>query len=697
MTHTSAADALHPTIRAHIANTLGWSGLRPVQEVAIAPILAGDNVVILAPTAGGKTEAAFFPLLSRALEERWQGLSVLYLSPIRALLNNQHTRLERLFGMIGHEVGLWHGDVTQGAKERLRQAPPTALLTTPESLEAMLISTKTQAPTFFGQLKVIVIDEVHAFAGADRGWQLLGVLQRLQTYAGRDLQRLGLSATVGNREAIVAWLSAGSERPQRTIDPPHIEGTRAADVTLDWVETLENAARVIRLMHRGERRLVFCDSRLQAEQLTRALRSAQVPVEIIHGSLSAGERQRAERNFMEGQPGVLVATSALELGIDIGDLDRVINIDAPGTVASFLQRMGRTGRRSGTTANMLFLAVSDWGLIRAAALIELWGRGFVEEVHAPPCPLHILAQQAMALAIEQPGIALDTFKAQLRPLIEAAKLDKQDAQALLRHMVAMGYLYTDGVLIGVGPRGERELGHRHYLELVSVFTTPPLFKVFYQRREIGEVDQRTFLAPNKDDAQGAKWPMIVLLAGRSWKVKTISWGKRIAYVEPIELAGKSRWVGPSAPMTRELAQAHRDILTNQCQQRHIWSRRAADAIEELQQGFAFLELDGPTLVDTGERVEHWSFYGTYENQLLSARLEEVGQKPTSLSGLVLNFQGASLDGAFRQRLQQAQESHILPEVLSDHPAAQHLKFNELLPETLLIKVLQWRLYGLGSE
>lgn len=697
MTQASAAQALHPTIQHHIVNTLGWTGLRPVQEASIGPILAGENVVILAPTAGGKTESAFFPLLSRAVEERWEGLSVLYLSPIRALLNNQHDRLRRLFGMIGHEVGLWHGDVTQGAKSKLREAPPTALLTTPESLEAMLISTKTQAPQLFGQLKVVVIDEVHAFAGADRGWQLLGVLGRLQTYAQRDLQRIGLSATVGNKEEIVSWLSHGSARVQRTIDPPRSAHEAAApEVTLDWVETLENAALVIRALHRGERRLVFCDSRLQAEQLTRALRSYDVPTQIIHGSLSAAQRQLAERVFMEGQPGVLVATSALELGIDIGDLDRVINIDAPGTVASFLQRMGRTGRRPQTIANMLFLAVSDWGLVRAAAIMELWAKGFVEDVIAPPCPLHILAQQAMALAIEQPGVALDRFKAQLKPLIEAAQLDKGDAAALLRHMFERGYLYADGVFVSVGPRGERELGQRHYLELVSVFMTPPLFTVVYQRQEIGQVDQRTFLSSGKDDEGAGSWPMVVLLAGRSWQVKSISWNKKIAYVEPIELAGKSRWVGPSAPMTQALARAHREVLTGQHAQEGRWSKRATAALEELKAGFEFLEPDGATLIDVGNRVEYWGFEGTFEHQRLGARLEALGQKPSSISGLVLNFQDATLDEVFRDRLDEALKSDEVPAVPTDHPAGQHLKFNELLPDALLSKVLQWRIYGSGE-
>lgn len=181
-------DRLHPGVQHHVVNSLGWAGLRPLQDQAVDPILAGSHVLALAPTVGGKTEAAVLPLLSRILTEGWRGLSVLYVCPLRALLNNLHPRLERYAGFVGLRAGLWHGDVSGPARTRIFDDPPELLLTTPESLEAILMSARRDHATFFAGLRTVMIDEVHAFRGDDRGWHLLAVLERLSVVAGRDLQ-----------------------------------------------------------------------------------------------------------------------------------------------------------------------------------------------------------------------------------------------------------------------------------------------------------------------------------------------------------------------------------------------------------------------------------------------------------------------------------------------------------------------------
>lgn len=686
MSGASGFDKLHPDLRYHIINSLGWDSLREVQERSIAPILAGEDTVILAPTAGGKTEASFFPIISRVLSEGWEGLSVLYLSPIRALLNNQHQRLEKLFGMVGHRAGVWHGDVPQGEKKRIRKDPPTALLTTPESLEAMLISIKTPSASMFANLRVVVIDEVHAFAGDDRGWHLLGVLERLAAWAGRDLQRIGLSATVGNRAEIVDWIAAGNTSTRTTVDPGG--ATAEPEVTLDYVGSLDNAAKVIAMLHKGERRLVFCDSRLQAEKLTRALRSRQVETHIIHGSLSAAERNRTERSFIEGGAGVIVATSALELGIDIGDLDRVLNIDAPGTVASFLQRMGRTGRRPNTTPNMLFLATDDWGLVKSAALLELWKRGHVEPAVAPPLPFHILAQQIMALVLERPGIPISELKRRITPFMRAAKISGHEGKTLLTHLFTRGYLFADGVRVGIGVTGEKELGQKHYLELVSVFTTPALFTVMHNRRELGMVHQSTF-GSTKEKTSG---PLVILLAGRSWRVTSLAWSRRIAYVEPFDMTGQTSWLGSSPPMTAALAEAHRDILTNNCVAISHWSARASAHIDEIQQEFTFLDGASDAIVDAGDHVEYWNFAGTMVNNLLAARIEEAhGTRPVT-SPFFLKFPMSETITTVSSLVADAEASTDYPAPDKEHPEARRLKFNALLPEELLTSAVASRIY-----
>ena len=345
----SGFDLLHPVVQHHIVSSLGWPSLRPLQDEAIAPILGGEHVLALAPTAGGKTEAAVFPLLSRILAEHEPGLSVLYVCPLRALLNNLHSRLERYGSYCGIRVGLWHGDVTAGARRRILDEPPEILLTTPESLEGMLLSVRTDHAQLFRDVRTVVVDEVHAFGGDDRGWHLLAVLERLSVLAGRDLQRIGLSATVGDPASLLAWLVGSSRGAARVVAPDVVAAAVVpTDVGLDHVGSLANASIVISRLHQGEKRLVFCDSRSRVEELATLLREREVRTFVSHSSLSADERRRAEEAFAEASDCVIVSTSTLELGIDVGDLDRVIQINSPATVASFLQRLGRTGRRPGS-------------------------------------------------------------------------------------------------------------------------------------------------------------------------------------------------------------------------------------------------------------------------------------------------------------------------------------------------------------
>jgi ATP-dependent Lhr-like helicase len=404
------AAELHPGVEHHVVNTLGWPDLRPLQRDSVEPVRRGDDCLLLAPTAGGKTEAAFFPLLSQMADDEWRGLSVLYVTPLRALLNNLHPRLAGYGSWVGRTVGLWHGDTTAGERRRLLSDPPDVLLTTPESLEAMLVSANVDHRALFSHLRVVVVDELHAFAGDDRGWHLLSVLERLQRLAGRRLQRIGLTATVGNPDELLSWLQGAVPPTRATVVAPESSGMAAPDITVDYVGSIDNAATVVASLHGGEKRLVFSDSRSQAEDMARALRERGITTFVSHSSLSADERHRSEQAFAEARDCVVVATSTLELGIDVGDLDRVIQLEAPRTVASFLQRLGRTGRRAGSTRSCLFLATREDSLLRAAALTRLWATGFVETVVPPPHPRQIAAQQFMALALQEGQFGSRTWR-----------------------------------------------------------------------------------------------------------------------------------------------------------------------------------------------------------------------------------------------------------------------------------------------
>ncbi|MGH3024989.1 MAG: DEAD/DEAH box helicase, partial [Gaiellaceae bacterium] len=476
-----ALDRLHPSLVHHIVNTLGWPGLRPLQADAIDPVLDGADALLLAPTAGGKTEAAMFPVLSVLDGTAPHGLKVLYVCPIKALLNNLEPRLSRYADWLGRRVELWHGDVGASARQRILRDPPDVLLITPESIESMLVSTKVDQHALFAQLRIVIVDEVHAFAGDDRGWHLLALLERLTRLAGRPLQRIGLSATVGNPQELLNWLQGSNRAAGRTsrIIAPHLElattppvvqadppAAKEADVELDYVGSVANAAKVIAALHQGEKRLVFCDSRQTVEELGEALRARGVTTFLSHASLSADERKRAESAFAEGRDCVIVATSTLELGIDVGDLDRVVQINAPATVASFLQRLGRSGRRASSRRNCLFLALDEGALIQAAALLLLWDRGYVEPVTAPPDPRHIVAQQLIALCLQEHRIGENLFSEWWNGLAPFGSA----AEPILRHLAAEGFLERDGGMLFIGPHAEKHFGRRHFMEMTTVFT-----------------------------------------------------------------------------------------------------------------------------------------------------------------------------------------------------------------------------------
>ena len=207
---TTGFDVLDPVIQHHIVNSLGWPGLRPLQDESATPISTGSDAILLAPTAGGKTEAAMFPLLTRMQSERWTGISVLYICPLKALLNNLQPRIAGYAEWMGRGAATWHGDVSSSARGRIKRDRPDILLTTPESLESMLVSEGVDAAEVLAGVQAVVVDEVHAFAGDDRGWHLLAVLARLETLLGRTLQRVGMSATVGNPDQLLGWLQGGS-------------------------------------------------------------------------------------------------------------------------------------------------------------------------------------------------------------------------------------------------------------------------------------------------------------------------------------------------------------------------------------------------------------------------------------------------------------------------------------------------------
>ncbi|MEU8985068.1 DEAD/DEAH box helicase [Streptomyces sp. NPDC048558] len=697
-------DRLDTVVLHHIVNTLGWPDLRPLQRAAITPLMEGQDAVLLAPTAGGKTEAACFPLLSAMAEQRWTGTSVLYLCPLKALLNNLVGRVDSYAQWLGRRAALWHGDTKESQRQRIRAEAPDILLTTPESLEAMLIGVKTDHARLLGSVRAVVIDEVHAFAGDDRGWHLLAMLERLERITGRPIQRVGLSATVGNPAELLHWLQGagvGSRTGQVVAPGVHLPATDgsghvdkakpepssrpAGDVELDYVGSLENAAKLIAALYRGEKRLVFCDSRRQVEELGAALRAREVTVFLSHASLSVDERTRSEQAFAEARDCVIVSTSTLELGIDVGDLDRVIQIDSPASVASFLQRIGRTGRRPGTVRNCLFLTTRKDTLLQAAGLLLLWSRGWVEPVVPPPEPRHLVAQQLLAVTLQQHKLGDRLWDRQWNGL---APFDKS-AAPILRFLTEEGFLDSDGGMLFVGPEAERRFGKRHFIELTASFTAPPQFTVLSGRTEIGRTDPSVLT----EERPG---PRRLLLGGRSWQVTYIDWLRKRVFVEPADGGGIAKWMnGGVAGLSYALTRAMREVLLGTNPPVSLTRRAEACLAEQRESDAPDTVHPGGTLITrVGSDVRWWTWAGYRANATLAATLQSVTdplQRPTD-SWLRLR-ENLTL-AAWRVAREDVGENLVLPDV--DRRAVRGLKFSAALPERLAVATVAARLADFES-
>jgi ATP-dependent Lhr-like helicase len=677
----SAVDRLHPGLVHHIVNTLGWSSLRPLQEAALGPVLDGADALLLAPTAGGKTEAAVFPTLTLMIEYGWRGLSVLYVCPLKALLNNLQPRIDAYARWVGRTAAVWHGDTKASQRRAMRVERPDILLTTPESLESLLVSPSVSPREFFADIQAVIIDEVHAFAGDDRGWHLLAVLERIARLADRPIQRIGLSATVGNPSQLVTWLQ-GSAAQARTgvVVAPEASGRSAeADVGLDYVGSVQNAALVVSALHRGEKRLVFCETRRRAEDLAQELRSRDVTTFVSHSSLSADERRQAERAFAEARDCVIVATSTLELGIDVGDLDRVIQLDAPRSVASFLQRLGRTGRRPGTTRNTLFLTTSRASLLHAAGLLRVWKDGFVEPILAPPAPRHIVAQQLLALCLQEGRVGDRSWKDWWG---ELAFADESSGE-IAAWLVETGHLErdADGMLF-IGPEADRRYGRRNFMDLLAVFTAAPQFTVLHGRQEIGAADPLMLM-------RKVNGPRVLSLAGRPWRVTHIDWIRRRCFVEATDLRGRSLWQGITPPHSIELCRSERTILLG-AEPRAAISQRATAALDKMRTEDGHrAAVDGTVVVESKDAKVWWTWAGERANATLGAAMPDV----IDVDDLD-NHYVRLRDDVSPQRLQSARkragDADLPPPAVTDE-ALQQLKFSEMLPPVLARRTLASRL------
>lgn len=574
MSEPSAFQRLHPTIQEELYR-MKWTTLRPIQVDAIHAVLGGaGHLIISAMTAGGKTEAAFLPILSEIVEDYTGSIRALYVGPLKALINDQFRRLEELCEHAEIPVHKWHGDVGQSAKQRVLTSPSGVLLITPESIESLFINHPDKLQKLFARLSFIVIDELHAFLGNERGAHLRSLLARLIQRASHPVCIIGLSATLGDMTSAKRWVdgrtpedvtlisSAGDKtvkyliKGYRRLQSGEERGEEASDDDMEAIATADDFRLARDLIHTfaGTTALIFANSKQQLElyaDLTGRILSREGkpnPFRIHHGSLSKAEREDTEEALRSSRPTATFCSSTLELGIDVGNVSAVGQIGAPWSIASLKQRLGRSGRREGEPSVLWLYIVEDAvsersrpidrlypQLLRAIAMTELMLEGWCEPPDIERWHLSTLIQQVMSVVAEVGGTSATTL---YERLIMRGAFENIDQSTFIRTLRSMGTndlieQTPEGTII-LGLKGERIA---RSFEFYSAFVTEKELRVLHGGHLIGTVS-----ALPTTGADG-----YLILAGRRWKILEIDLDHDEILVEPSRGGRLPLFAGASGP------------------------------------------------------------------------------------------------------------------------------------------------------
>jgi ATP-dependent helicase Lhr and Lhr-like helicase len=620
---------LHPGL-AGLVRAKGWSGLQPVQRAAAPVILAGADAVIEAPTAGGKTEAVLFPALTLAAEDKGQGEGVrlLYLAPLRALLNDLERRAKEYSEACGLHAFKWHGDVEAARKLAELRDPPELLLTTPESLEAILLR-RAERQRFFASLHTVILDEAHNFAAGDRGGHLVCLLERLGRYVARPLQRIAVTATIGNPEELLRWLGGSGSRRESV----RVEGARPPQ---DWriLHFLGEEAELDQIaeLHHGlpgRRSLIFVRSRRRAEEVVKQLAAHDelsarpLQVRTHHGSVSKYYREEAERMIrIASEDGIdaILSTATLELGIDLGELDRVYQMGAVASPSALLQRAGRTGRRAGRTQFLRGLTAVPEELPILAATFELALERRPEALRFPGRAFHLLAHQLLCLSLESHGVDPRAGWELLRQADCFRGIRKPEVGELVKYMVEKGYFRVADDKLVPGDQAEKELLPGNWRRLFAVFESVPLYDVMHQRQQVGTLDAGF--------AASLEAPFLFVLAGHLWSADRIDHDARTIDASHARAGIIPKWKafgGPDVPF--ETAQRVGAMLHGPAAERPFLDREAAQAIEHERRQVAHLDWRPGALLRTSTgagQLTLTTYAGDRINRTLERLLEAQG-------------------------------------------------------------------------
>ncbi len=638
-----------------------WTRLRDVQEKAIPAILAGGDVVISARTAAGKTEAAFLPLLTRIVATGgpdMQGFAALYVAPLKALINDQYRRLEALCEACAVPLHRWHGDVSAEVKKRVRDRPTGIILITPESLEATLVRRGRDSPRFFRDLEAVVIDELHAFIGSERGMQLQSILTRIEVAAGRErIDRIGLSATLGDM-----GLAADALRPRggdrvtliHGDDPGNglrlqVRGYEVAKTDVRTTTALEGDAEdarpeapplvpprlagdLFRLL-RGKTNLLFAGSRDRVEIYADTLRAmceeTALPNEFFphHGNLAKAAREDLEIRLRDDpRPTTAVATTTLELGIDIGDVDSVAQIGPGVSVASLRQRLGRSGRRAGRPAVLRIFSPEfavgpganaidrlHLDLVQAIAMIVCLEEGWCEPPNPTGLHLSTLIHQILATVCQTGGIRPATAWKLLcdrGPFWTVSKPVFADLlRAMARPQARLIEQSPDGLLM-IGEQGEA-IAEAH--DFYAVFATPVEYRIVHAGRTLGTKPMDVVVAPGQT----------MIFSGRRWRIVTIDDEARVITVESTRRALPPSFSGDWGGVHDRLVATMRAVLASTEIPAYL-DAEAARLLAEARSAWVDLRLAETSIVADGSGVLLFPWVGTRKLETFALALTARG-------------------------------------------------------------------------
>ena len=747
---------LAPFIQEYIY-THGWTELRAVQIEACRVIFETDaHLLLAAGTASGKTEAAFLPVITLLYEQSATTIGVLYISPIKALINDQFERLNDILKEADLPVCSWHGDVARSRKEIFLKEPRGILQITPESLESLLINKKDAELTrLFKDLRFIIIDEIHAFMGSDRGSQIICQLSRLSKYVKHPPRRIGLSATLGDYSSAETWLRSETDRlvitpevksnqrkvhlalehfyiPQGEVEPPRtrsqvqpgnelleapprlVTDAQSQYITRSQVqpgnELLEAPPRLVAsaisqhyryIFDRTKSRkcLIFTNNRTSSEAVIANLRQIAktegLPdiYHVHHGSISAKLRQAAEEAMRESNtPAVTAATVTLEMGIDIGQLERVIQIDAPFSVSSFLQRLGRTGRRD-EPADMRFVCTENelsgeeslpeqipWQLLQCIAIIQLYlEERWIEPIRSVQYPLSLLYHQTMSILAAMGEVSPAELAALVLNLPPFGAISQEDYRQLLRYLISIDHIQqTEQNKLIVGTTGEKIV---RSFQFYAVFSDTKEYVVRDDSMEIGTIVMPPTLGG---------W---FSLAGRTWEVIDIEPKARTLWVKQVEGIANSAWrTRSSSNIHSKILARMRQVLFEDVEYSYL-QKGAKERLKDARKLARMAELERSNIIWEDKTYYIFPWMGTVAYRTLERLLNFFGREALnirSIGGASTYFMtvklGKGKTESFADELVKLCKKEITAlDLVGEGEAPKLRKYDEFIPNNLLRK------------